>query len=85
MAGVSQPVTIFSTPWCGYCVRLKHQLDALGVAYTEVDISEDPEAAELVVTVNHGLRTVPTLLFADGSTLTNPSAQQVLERAEACA
>jgi mycoredoxin len=78
-------VTVFSTPWCGYCVRLKRQLDGLGVSYAEVDIDEDPESAELVMASNGGMRTVPTVLFEDGTTLTNPTARQVLERVEAYA
>ncbi len=47
---------------------------------TEVDIERDPAAAEFVMTVNGGNQTVPTLLFADGSTMVNPSATQVQAR-----
>ncbi len=73
-------LTIFSTPWCGYCVRLKGQLDAAGVPYVEVDISADETSADLVMQVNGGNQTVPTLEFSDGSALTNPSVQQVQEK-----
>lgn len=69
--------TIFSTTWCGYCRRLKSQLDRAGVAYDEVNIEQVPEAAALVAKVNGGNETVPTVWFADGSTLTNPSAREV--------
>lgn len=69
--------TIFTTTWCGYCRRLKSQLDRAGVAYDEVNIEQVPEAADLVAKVNNGNETVPTVWFADGSTLTNPSAGQV--------
>ncbi len=71
--------TIYSTPWCGYCARLKSQLTRAGVAFTEVDIEQDPSAEELVKQANGGNATVPTLSFADGSTLTNPSIHQVTE------
>ncbi|HEY5484243.1 MAG TPA: mycoredoxin [Propionibacteriaceae bacterium] len=70
-------LTMFTTTWCGYCRRLKSQLDRTGIEYTEVDIEKDPEGAELVEHANSGNRTVPTLLFDDGSTLTNPSAREV--------
>jgi mycoredoxin len=73
-------LTMFSTPWCGYCVRLKYQLDAAEVPFAEVDISADPDAAELVMRVNGGNRTVPTVLFPDGSALTNPTLTDVLDR-----
>lgn len=73
-------VTMFSTPWCGYCRRLKTALDREGIGYTEVDIEQQPDAATYVMTVNGGNQTVPTVLFHDGSALTNPSLAQVRER-----
>jgi len=73
-------ITMYSTPWCGYCRRLKGQLDRAGISYTEVDIEQHPEAADLVAKVNHGNKTVPTVVFPDGSALTNPSLAQVSER-----
>ena len=69
--------TMYSTPWCGYCYRLKAQLDREGIEYDMVDITDDPAAAELVESVNGGNQTVPTLVFADGTALTNPSLAQV--------
>jgi len=70
-------ITMFSTPWCGYCHRLMGQLDREGIGYTVVDIAQDPAAADLVMTINHGNQTVPTVLFSDGSALTNPSVAQI--------
>ena len=70
-------LTMYSTPWCGYCHRLKTVLKASGIAYDEVDIEQDPAAAEFVGSVNGGNQTVPTVKFADGSTLTNPSAGEI--------
>lgn len=69
--------TMFTTTWCGYCARLKGQLKRSGIDYTEVDIESHPDAADIVATVNQGNLTVPTLLFSDGSAMTNPSASQV--------
>ena len=73
----SSAVTMYTTPWCGYCVRLKKLLQREGISYAEVDIEQEPQAADLVMQVNGGNRTVPTLVFADGSALTNPSIDQV--------
>lgn len=70
-------LTMYSTSWCGYCHRLKTALRSDGISYDEVDIEQDPAAAQFVSSVNGGNRTVPTVKFADGSTLTNPSAAQV--------
>ena len=71
------PLTIYTTSWCGYCHRLKTVLTAAGIPYDEVDIEGDAAAANFVTSVNAGNRTVPTVKFADGSTLTNPGAAQV--------
>jgi len=70
-------ITLYSTPWCGYCHRLKSLLTREGIAYDEVDIEVEPGAAAIVERVNNGNQTVPTLVFADGSALTNPSVRQV--------
>jgi mycoredoxin len=70
-------LTVYTTSWCGYCHRLKTVLKSAGISYDEVDIERDPAAAEFVGSVNGGNRTVPTVKFADGSTLTNPSGAQV--------
>ncbi len=70
-------VTMYSTTWCGYCLRLKRLMQREGIHYAEVDIEGDPQAAELVMQANGGNRTVPTLVFADGTALTNPSLDEV--------
>ena len=69
--------TMYSTPWCGYCYRLKAQLAREGIEFEDVDITEVPEAAAIVEQVNSGNQTVPTLVFGDGTALTNPSLAQV--------
>ena len=73
-------LTMYSTSWCGYCHRLKSQLDREGIAYDVVDIEQDEAAAEFVQTVNGGNRTVPTVVFPDGSAATNPSLAEVRSR-----
>ncbi|MFZ4497242.1 MAG: mycoredoxin [Candidatus Nanopelagicales bacterium] len=71
---------MYTTVWCGYCQRLKAQLGREGIAFEEIDIEADPEAAAFVETVNGGNQTVPTMLFDDGSALANPSIAQVKEK-----
>lgn len=71
-------VTMYTTSWCGYCVRLKAQLQRHGVPFEEVNIEEDPQAAEFVGSVNGGNHIVPTVLMPDGTAMTNPSIHQVL-------
>ena len=70
-------VTMYTTSWCGYCVRLKKLMQREGIEFAEVNIETDDSAADLVMKANGGNRTVPTLVFADGTALTNPSIDQV--------
>ena len=77
--------TMYSTPWCGYCHRLKSQLDREGIGFEVVDIEQHPEAVEIVEQANGGNQTVPTLVFSDGTSQTNPSLAQVKEKLAALA
>ena len=79
-ASTPAAMTIYSTQWCGYCHRLMKQLDREGVGYDVVDIEHDPGAAEYVMSVNGGNQTVPTVVFSDGTALTNPSLAQVKQQ-----
>jgi mycoredoxin len=71
---------MYTTTWCAFCRRLKSQLARDGIEMVEVDIEQDPSAADYVMSVNGGFQTVPTIVFPDGSAMTNPSAAQVKER-----
>jgi mycoredoxin len=71
-------VTMYSTVWCGYCRRLKAQLDRAGIDFDEVDIEHDATAASFVAGMNGGNQTVPTVLLPDGSVLTNPTIDQIV-------
>ena len=72
--------TVFTTRWCGYCIRLKSQLNRAGIDFHEIDIEDHSDGAAIVAQVNDGNLTVPTVFFRDGSALTNPSVAQVGSR-----
>ena len=74
---MSGQLTMYTTPWCGFCRNLKRQLARDGIEMVEVDIEHDAAAAEYVMSVNGGNQTVPTVVLADGRTLTNPSLDEV--------
>ena len=76
-AAVTDRPIMYTTTWCGYCTRLKRQLERADIDFTEVDIERDPTAAAAVERFNQGNQTVPTVVFPDGSTLTNPSVREV--------
>ncbi len=71
---------VFTTTWCPYCAKLKSGLASAGIAYDETDVEADDSAAEFVKSVNGGNRVVPTVLFPDATTATNPAASVVGRR-----
>ncbi|MDO8732664.1 MAG: mycoredoxin [Actinomycetota bacterium] len=75
-----QRFTMYTTSWCGDCRRLKGELRRAGVQFREVDIEQDSSAAQFVSRVNDGNQSVPTLVFSDGSTMTEPSGRLVIQR-----
>jgi mycoredoxin len=77
--------TMYTTTWCGYCRRLKSQLDREGITFDIVDIEEQPDAAQIVERANGGNQTVPTLVYSDGTAQTNPSLMQVKDKLAALA
>lgn len=72
----SETVTMFSTTWCGYCRRLKRQLEEAGIAFTEVDLEDDPSHDDKIIAKTGGYRTVPTL-EVKGRLLVNPTLREV--------
>ena len=66
-------ITMYSADWCGDCRRSKRLMDALNVAYTIIDVENDKAAAAKVQEINGGAQSIPVIVFADGSHLTEPS------------
>lgn len=73
-------LTVYATAWCGDCRRARRFLDEHRVAYRWIDIDHDPAAEALVRKVNRGNRSVPTLVFPDGSTLVEPGNPELARR-----
>ena len=73
-------ILMYTTSWCGDCRRAKKVFAALGVPYAEIDVDYHPEAAEQVKLLNNGMRTVPTIVFGDGTILTEPSSRVLEEK-----
>lgn len=66
-------VTIFGTAWCGDCHRTRRFLDKYAVQYRWINIDEDKSGEQLVMKINRGMRSVPTIVFGDGSVLVEPN------------
>ena len=74
----NRAITVYTTSWCHACHRVKRFLESHGTAYEEIDIDENPKAAELVVSLNDGRRSVPTLDI-DGRFVSDPLLSEVSE------
>jgi mycoredoxin len=68
-----KPLVIIGADWCGDCRRAKHLLDQHKIHYQWIDIDQDEEAEQVVLKINKGFRSIPTILFNDGSSLVEPS------------
>jgi len=73
----TRKIIIYGTTWCGDSRRTKRFFDENNIEYDWIDIDVDREAGKLVEQINGGFRSVPTIIFPDGSTLTEPSAFQL--------
>ena len=70
---MSSSITMYSADWCGDCRRSKRLLDSLNVKYNLIDIETDEVASAKVIEINGGMRSIPVIVFADGTHLTEPS------------
>jgi mycoredoxin len=77
-AGRSWPkITVYTTSWCPDCRASKRFLASNGIPFTELDIEQNPDSAEVVRTINNGMRRVPTIVIEDGPVLVEPSDREL--------
>ena len=76
----TEQIIIYSTTWCSDCKRAKKFFGEQRISYTNIDIEENPEYVEVVEKINDGKRSVPTIVFPDGSVLVEPSNAQLAEK-----
>jgi mycoredoxin len=77
---VSSKVIVYSADWCGDCRRSKRLLDELKVEYHLIDVESDTAATEKVIEINGGYRSIPVILFEDGTHLTEPSDKALKQK-----
>jgi mycoredoxin len=78
MTANAATITLYWRPGCGFCSRLRRALDAAAIAYREVDIWSDPEAAAFVRSVANGNETVPTVAIGSVA-LVNPPVTAIVD------
>lgn len=72
-------IIFYGNKWCPDCRRARMIFDRLTIPYQFIDVDADAEAKKRVMEINRGFCSVPTILFPDGTILTEPS-NQVLEQ-----
>lgn len=75
-----QIIKMYGTAWCPDCRRAKQIFEGEGIPYEWIDISDDPEAAAYVESVNGGYRSVPTIVFPDGAVLVEPASHVLVQK-----
>lgn len=75
-------IVMYSADWCGDCRRSKRVLDSLNVKYTLIDVERDVTASDKVIEINGGARSIPVIVFPDGSHLTEPSDKALKAKLE---
>ncbi len=80
---MSNEITMYSADWCGDCRRSKRLLDSLDVKYNLIDVEADASASDKVIEINGGQRSIPVIVFPDGTHLTEPSDNDLKAKLEA--
>ncbi|MCL1598098.1 MAG: NrdH-redoxin [Actinomycetia bacterium] len=70
---MSSGITMYSAQWCGDCRRTKQYLERNNIPFTLIDLEEQPDEIEAVMAYNGGRKSIPVVVFPDGSHLTEPS------------
>ncbi|NOH02484.1 MAG: mycoredoxin [Chloroflexi bacterium] len=73
-------ITVYGADWCKDCRRAKKFLDEQGIPYQWVDTDADKAAEDFVRGLNNGMRIIPTILFEDGSFLSEPSDAELAQK-----
>ncbi|MCX6449873.1 MAG: NrdH-redoxin [Actinobacteria bacterium] len=75
-------LTMYGAEWCGDCRRSKRFLDSNNVKYNYIDVEADVSASDKVIEINGGQRSIPVIIFSDGTHLTEPSDIALKEKLE---
>jgi mycoredoxin len=72
-------IVVYGADWCGDCRRAKRYFTSHNIPFQWINIDQDPKAELKVIQMNRGMRSIPTIIFPDGTTMVEPSTLE-LER-----
>jgi len=73
-------IVMYTVEWCPDCRRAKFFFKRKQIEVLEVDVNLDKKAEAFIKELNSGNRSVPTIIFPDGSMMVEPSTQELEER-----
>ena len=77
---MDKKLVIYGVDWCGDCIRTRRFLNNNKVEYQFINIDQDADGEQFVLSTNHGMRSVPTIVFEDGSILVEPRTSTLAEK-----
>jgi len=80
---MSSQITLYGSATCGDCRRSKRYLDSRNVQYNYIDVEADESASNKVIEINGGMRSIPVIIFPDGTHLTEPADKDLEAKLEA--
>ncbi len=75
-----EKIRMYGTKWCPDCARAKQVFSKHNIQFVWIDIEQDPAASAYVEKVNRGYKSVPTIVFPDGSVLVEPSNSELEQK-----
>ena len=73
-------IVMYSAEWCPDCRRAKFFMKRNKISFREIDVNSDKKAEAFVKELNNGNRSVPTIIFPDGSMMVEPSTEELEEK-----
>ena len=73
-------IVMYSTEYCADCYRAKAYFEANGIDFLLIGLEGNEAATEFVMNINHGFRSVPTIIFPDGSFLVEPNLAELKKK-----
>ena len=73
-------IVMYATEYCGDCHRAKAYFEANNIPYLRIGLEGNADATEFVMDVNNGYRSVPTIIFPDGSVLVEPNWDELRQK-----
>jgi len=70
-------IIMYTTEYCSDCLRAKKFFEANNIPHVRIGLEDNEEATNFVIGVNNGYRSVPTIVFPDGSILVEPSWEEL--------